>query len=178
MLGYLIILNIIFVLTHLTLLFQYFIPSQERAIIYFTIGEILKMILLYNFLLIFEMFYRNKQYSRRQMITTFLIFTIIGNLISRPELDIYTKFEGFVIDLKFFSITKILEIIFTTFVTIFLSYILIKSRKTRWNLRQKKAIIWLFLGSLLGVLISILADLFLEISAFNSINDPLISQTT
>ncbi|MFX1398857.1 MAG: hypothetical protein ACFFAS_17640 [Promethearchaeota archaeon] len=112
------------------------------------------------------------------MITTFLIFTIIGNLISRPELDIYTKFEGFVIDLKFFSITKILEIIFTTFVTIFLSYILIKSRKTRWNLRQKKAIIWLFLGSLLGVLISILADLFLEISAFNSINDPLISQTT
>ncbi|MFX1398859.1 MAG: hypothetical protein ACFFAS_17650 [Promethearchaeota archaeon] len=121
------------------------------------------MVLLYALLLIFEIFYRNTRYSRRQTMTTILVFLIIGGIISEDSLDIYTNTGGFVIDLKVFSPSKIFEFVFTVFASIFIIYMLIKSRKNAWNLRQKRAILGLMIGSLIGVLAPLLFDVLFEI---------------
>ncbi len=175
-LGYLIALFTLFFTSRILLLSQYFSSTLERAIIYFTIAEISKMLLLYVLLLLFEMFYRNTQFSRRETFVTILIFMIIGGLLSEPPLEIFNNFGGFVIDLKFFSFVKIMEIIFSVFATLFLLYLLILSAKSAWNKKQKRAIIIILIGSVIGVTIPTLLEIILEIAFIKADIDVVSNQ--
>lgn len=175
-LGYLLSLLTLYLISGFFLLLQYFTLYQERAIAYFTISEISKLVFMYVLLLLFEMFYRNTQFSRRQTLITILIFMIIGGLLSEPPLEIYTDLGGFVIDVKFFSFIKMMEIVFTGFATIFLLYILISSAKSAWNSKQKKAIIILLIGSVIGVAVPTLLVVLLEFPLSKANIDVVTSQ--
>lgn len=170
-LGYLALMNFCYLLSVILLLFQFVAFSQERAELYFIFSEISKILLLYFLLLTFEIFYRNTQYSKRQTVTTILIFTIIGGLIASPEIEVEIISERFyIMGLPPLSPITILELVFSFIATVFLLSILIKSRKSSWNSKQKMYITLLLIGSLTGVLIPSLLnfhwDLFINPSFF------------
>ncbi|MFX1273450.1 MAG: hypothetical protein ACFFBP_16590 [Promethearchaeota archaeon] len=165
--GYLAAMNICYLLSIFLVLFQFIASDPLRAEWYFIFSEISKILLILFLLLTFEIFYRNTQYSKRQTITIILVFTIIGGLIAKPEIELEIISERFnVMRLPVLSPTSILKLFFSAIVTVFLIFILIKSRKSAWNSKQKKYISWLLIGSLIGVLIPSLLnfiwDLFID----------------
>ncbi len=170
MLGYLAVLFFFYLINNILRLAQFFASNQESVKFYFIMAEISGLIMLYSLILLFEIFYRNTQFSNRQTITTISLFTVIGALISNPELEVVPISWGYLVNFQRFSIIMILELVFHIIAVAFLLIILINSRKSAWVQKQKKLITWLLIGSLIGVLLPTLPNVIIteEVSSNQS----------
>ncbi len=131
---------------------QYFVVVQEVAELYFIVSEISYILLFYLLIVIFEVFYRNTQFSRRQTLITIIAFVVIGGLISNSDLQVMTLSQGYIVSIIQFSPIMILELVFFLTATALLLSVLIKTRKSAWDPKQKNLITWLLIGSIIGVL--------------------------
>ncbi len=162
-LGYLVAMNFFYIASLFLVVFQFFSSNQERAEFFFILSEISKILVIYFLILIFEIFYKNTQFSRRQTIITILVFIIIGGYIAGPRIEVeLLAGRFFIMGLPLLSTIKLLEFIFSITATLFVSTILLKSRKNAWNFRQKIYITWLLVGSLIGILFPALLNFILE----------------
>ena len=176
MLGYLAALFIFYLITKILQINQFFTVDQQTAEFFFIVTEITELLVLYCLILVFEMFYKNTQFSYRQTIITIFIFMIIGGLISNPELQTTVTSRGFLVGLQRFSPLMFIKFIFHGITTAFLLIILIKSRRSARIKKQKRLIIWLLVGSLTGVLLPSLPNMpFEAMFIFNHLS-PILNQ--
>ena len=176
MLLYLAILFIFYLTSNIFQVGQFFDGDQQTAENFYVIAEITEVLILFVLMLVFEMFYKNTQFSYRQTILTIFAFTIIGGLISNPELQTLVTPRGFVVELQRFSPLMIIELIFNGTATVFLLGILIHSKKTATVMKQKHLIILLIVGSLIGVLLPSIPHMPLEELVIFSNISPIIRQ--
>lgn len=162
MFVYLTMLYIFYLINNFFQASQFFAQTEEVAVLFFKITESTKLLMLLSLILIFEIFYKNTQFSYRQTITTVLAFSIIVGLISSPELHTQAISSGFFVGLQRFSLIMILELIFILISTTFILIMLIRSIKSVWVSKQKQLIIALLIGSLIGVLFPSIPTVFIE----------------
>jgi hypothetical protein len=152
MFGYLSALFGFYLLSNFLEMGQFLADYQEIAELLLILSEIFKALVIYVLILLLDMFYSNKRFSQRQTLITILVFLLIGGLLTNPELETTVITQGYLINIQTTSILNLLEAIFRSTATIILLVILIKSIKSAWSPRQKKLIIWLLIGTIIGIL--------------------------
>lgn len=152
MLGYLAALFILYMINNILQMNHFLALSVEQAEHSYTFAQISGMLMLFTLIILFEMFYRNTQFSRRQTIITILLFMVIGGLLTNPDLETIAIGRGYIVSISNFSTLGLLRLIFNVTATISLLYVLHKSRKSVWSSKQKSLITWLIIGSIFGVL--------------------------
>lgn len=152
MLGYLCALFSFYLLSNFLEMGQFFTTNQEIAEVMFILSEIFKVLVTYALILLLDMFYSNKRFSQRQTIITILVFLVIGGLLTNPDLETTAISQGYLINIQPTSILNLLEAVFRLTATVILFIILVKSIKSAWSPKQKKLIIWLLIGTIIGIL--------------------------
>ena len=157
MLGYLAALFILYMINNFLQMGHFLALSVEQAEHSFVLAQISAMLMLFTLIILFEMFYRNTQFSRRQTLITILLFMVIGGLLSNPDLKITVIGLGYIVSIDPVSVLGLMRLIFNITASISLLYVLHRSRNSVWSSKQKNLITWLTIGSIIGVVIPSLA---------------------
>ena len=168
MFGYLAAMFCLYLTNNALEMGQYFSSTQAGAEISFILSQIFIVLVMYFFILLLDVFYSNRSFSQRQTLITILTFLLIGGLITNPELEIIALNQGYLINFKNYTTVLFLETTFHFIATIILFTILLKSRKSAWSSRQKKLIVWLLLGSILGILLPSFPSIALDETLVNN----------
>ncbi len=140
----------------------------DIIIFFFLISEIFNILTIYSLILLLEFFEKNIQFSRTQTIMTMLIFTLIGLILSNPDVNINITGDIYVDSFYYDSLIIYLEMIFYLIAGFWIIIILYRSKIAAKSPKQKKLIINVILGVFFANYIPFLFILY-EFSELESI---------
>ena len=135
---------------------------QEVAELSFIMSQVFEMLTFYILVIVFEMFDKNIQFSRRQTIISLLIFVAIGGLLTQPDLNVETVGNNYLIYHERYSVISICQLLFNFVASSWLTVMLYKSRKSAQSTKQKHLIVSLFFGLILAIFVPSFPHIFRE----------------
>lgn len=162
MLAYLALLFFAYLISHFFQTGHYLSTTQEMAEFDFIWSQVFEMLMFYVLVVVFEMFDKNIQFSRRQTVISFLLFVAIGGLLMNPELRVEVVQDKYLISFAQSNIITLCQLLFNFIAGIWLTWMLYKSRKTATSKKQKHIIFYLTIGLFMAVFLPSLPNVFRE----------------